>query len=147
MENELLKLVNSAKQEVLDEKDQAYRHRKERRKEERAAAEHAYGIFQSTLAQLLGIKSYKIGPSSLISRTDCVIIDDTGGRKFEIHYKKVLTPDGKHFGSGDCDFHINAQWGTDTWYTYSVGMSATTVAQQLGRWLAQTETANSLKCK
>lgn len=147
MENELLKRANSAKQEVLDEKDQVHRRRKERRKEERAGAEHAYGIFQSALAQLLGIKSYKIGPSSLISRTDCVIIEDTGGRKFEIHYKKVLTPDGKHFGYGDCDFHVNAQWGTETWYTYSVGMNIGTVAQQLGRWLAETETANSLKCK
>ncbi|MBO4965852.1 MAG: hypothetical protein J6C81_06270 [Muribaculaceae bacterium] len=147
MENELLKRANSAKQEVLDEKDQARRRRKERRKEERAAAEYAYEVFHSTLAQLLGIKSYKIGPSKLTSRKDCVIIEDTGGRKFEIHYTKVMTPDGIHFGGGDYDYNINAQWGTDTWYQYSVAMGATTVAQQLGRWLAQTETANSLKCK
>ncbi len=147
MENELLSIASAAKQEVLDEKDQACKARKERRKKERAAAEHAYEVFQSTLAQLLGIRSYKIGPSEQKSRTDCVIIEDTDGRKFEIHYEKVITPDGKHFGGGDCDYHINAQWGTDTWYTYSVGMNIGTVAQQLGRWLAQTDTTNSLKCK
>ncbi|WP_289763517.1 hypothetical protein [uncultured Duncaniella sp.] len=147
MGNQLLNIANTARQEVLDDNDNTRKLRKERRKKERAAAEHAYEVFHSTLSQLLGIKSYKIGPSSLISRTDCVIIEDTGGRKFEIHYKKVLTPDGKHFGCGDCDFHINTQWGTDTWYTFSVGMNIGTVAQQLGRWLAETQTANSLKCK
>ena len=147
MGNELLNIANAAKQEVLDENAQSLKARKERRKKERAAAEHAYEVFHSTLAQLLGIKFYKIGPSELKSRKDCVIIEDTGGRKFEIHYTKVMTPDGIHFGGGDCDYNINAQWGTDTWYQYSVAMGATTVAQQLGRWLAQTETANSLKCK
>lgn len=147
MGNDLLNIANAAKQEVLDENAQTLKARKERRKKERSDAKHAYEIFYNTLSQLLGIKSYKIGQSSLTSRNDCVIIEDTGGRKFEIHYTKVLTPDGKHFGGGDCDFHINTQWGTDTWYTYSVRMGAMTVAQQLGRWLAQTETANSLKCK
>ena len=147
MENELLKIANTAKQEVLDKKSRAQRARKEQKKKESADAKHAYEIFGSTLSQLLGIKSYKIGQSSLISQTDCVIIEDTDGRKFEIHYHKVLTPDGKHFGGGDCDYHVNAQWGTETWYTYSVGMNIGSVAQQLGRWLAQTETANSLKCK
>lgn len=147
MENDLLKLAITAKQEVLDGKTRARKARKEQRNKEHADAMYAYDVFQSTLSQLLGIKSYKIGQSSLVSRTECVIIEDTGGRKFEIHYNKVLTPDGKHFGSGDCDYHINAQWNTESWYTYSVGMSAATVAKQLGRWLAQTETANSLTCK
>lgn len=147
MGNDLLNIANAAKQEVLDENAQSLKALKERRKKERTAAEHAFEVFQSTLAQLLGIKSYKIGPSELKSRIDCVIIEDTGGRKFEIHYTKVMTPDGKHFGGGDSDYHVNAQWDTDTWYTYSVGMNTKTVARQLGRWLAQTETANSLKCK
>lgn len=147
METNLLKLANTAKQEVLDQKSHAQKVRKEQKRKEHADAKHAYEVFQSTLAQLLGIKSYKVGPSSLISRTECVIVEDTGGRKFEIHYHKVLTPDGKYFGGGDCDYHVNAQWGNDTWYTYSVGMNIGSVAQQLGRWLAQAETADSLKCK
>lgn len=147
MGNDLLNIISTAKQEVLDENAQSLKARKERRKKERTDAEHAYEVFQSALAQLLGIKSFKIGPSELKSRKDCVIIEDTDGRKFEIHYEKVITPDGKHFGAGDCDYHINAQWGNDSWYNYSVGLRAAEVAKQLGRWLARTETANSLICK
>lgn len=147
MGTELLSIVCAAKHEIVEKNAQSQRHGKEQRQKKRKDAEYAFEVFHSTLSCLLGIKTFRIGISALTSKKDCVIIEDSLGRKFEIHYEKAIFIDGSHFGGGNCDYHINAQWSTNTWYQYSTGMSEAEVAKHLGRWLAETEIANSLKCK
>lgn len=147
MGTNLLYIATTAKQEVADKKAHEARVRKEHEKESRKNAEHALEVFSKMLGQLIGVKSYKVGPSKLIRREPCLVVEDAIGRKFEIHYNKPMM-DGKHFGGGNADYHANIQWGNQSWYTYSVSMGAQEVAKLLGRWLAETETAtDSLKCK
>lgn len=140
MSQDLLNIANTSCQEVVDKDALEKEARKRQRMKRQENAKHAYETFKDTLSQLLGIGSFKIGKSQLPGVGPCVVIIDSVGRRFEIHYKKALNTDGSHFGRGDCDYHINAQWGNDKWLTYSVAISEKTVAQQLGRWLGQIDT-------
>ena len=141
MSQDLLSIAKASRQEVIDKDVSEKEARKRQRRKRQENAEHAYEIFKDTLSQLLGIGSFKIDKSYLSNAGPCVVITDSAGRRFEIHYEKAVNIDGTHFGKGDCDYHINGQWGNDKWLTYSVAISEKTVAQQLGRWLGQIETA------
>lgn len=140
MSQDLLSIANSSRKEVIDKDVREKEAQKRQRLKRQENAKHAYETFKDTLSQLLGIGSFKIDKSKLPSAEPCVVIIDSAGRRFEIHYEKALNTDGSHFGRGDCDYHINAQWGNDKWLTYSVAISEKIVAQQLGRWLGQINT-------
>lgn len=140
MGEELLAIANAAQEQVESERRHQEKVRKLHKKKQQLNVEYALNRFKDALAQLKGIRSFGIEKSKLKSAPQCLVIIDAAGRRFEIHYEKVMF-NGKHFNSGSSDYNIHAQWRNETWLTYSVGMSEKEVARQLGRWLAQTESA------
>lgn len=142
METSLLEAVKSEKKKVCDEEAQRAINRELSRQKNISNAEEAYKQFEDVVKYLDEVESIEIASSHIVDGV-CPVITDIKGRKFEIHYNVPMF-NGSHFGAGDSDYRVAAQWGDDSWYTFSVFMSKFKVAQTLGRWLAQTNQTTAL---